>query len=142
MKKCISILLLGFLFLSFSSPFFCVSKSENNKVCQDTLELKTKPFKQDVHVSYYSDKLNGRKKANGEVFDNKKYTAAHKTLKFGTKLKVTNVNNNNKWIVVVVNDRGPSAKGRELDLSKIAFQEITNKKSLGQLKVDIEIITE
>ena len=55
---------------------------------------------------------------------------------------MTNVNNN-KWIVVVVvNDRGPSAKGRELDLSKIAFQEITNKKSLGQLTVDIEIITE
>jgi len=139
MKEYFSILSLGILFLSFSSPSLRVLKPQKVIVYQDTLELKTNPFKQNVHASYYSDKLNGRKTSSGEIFNNKKYTAAHKTLKFGTKLKVTNVVNN-KWVVVVVNDRGPSIKGRELDLSKSAFIEIANNKSLGQLLVNVEII--
>jgi rare lipoprotein A len=95
-------------------------------------------YKEDVHVSYYSDKLNGRKTASGEVFDNSLYTAAHKTLKFGTQLKVTN-KANGKSVIVVVNDRGPFVKGRELDLSKKAFLELTNSTSKGSLRVSIEI---
>ena len=141
MKVCFSILSLGFLFLIFSNPSFYVSKSQKAVVYQDTLELNTKPFKENAHVSYYSNKFNGRKTASGEVFDNKKYTAAHKTLKFGTKLKVTNIANG-EWIIVVVNDRGPSAKGREIDLSKSAFMEIADNKNLGKLTVTIEIVLE
>ena len=141
MKVCFSILFLGILSLSFSNASFGISKRQNGYVFQDTLALKTKPFKENVHASYYSDKLNGRRTASGEVFDNKKYTAAHKTLKFGTKLKVTNVAND-KWVIVVVNDRGPATKGREIDLSKNAFMEITNNRSLGNLTVIIEVVLE
>jgi rare lipoprotein A len=141
MKVYFSILSLGFLFLIFSNPSFCVSKSQKAVVYQDTLKLNTKPFKENAHASYYSNKFNGRKTASGEIFDNKKYTAAHKTLKFGTKLKVTNVANS-EWIIVVVNDRGPSAKGREIDLSKSAFMEIADNKNLGKLTVTIEIVLE
>jgi len=140
MKKYFSILFLAFLFLSFSKPTFCVPKLKNSIDLQDTLVLNTKSFKKYVHASYYSDKLNGRKTASGEIFNNTKYTAAHKTLNFGTKLKVTNLANN-KSVVVVVNDRGPFSKVREIDLSKKAFMEIATNKNQGQLLVNIAIIT-
>lgn len=70
-------------------------------------------------ASYYADAFNGRKTASGIVFSNQKFYAAHKTLPFGTLLKVTN-RLNNKWCVVTVVDRGPFIKGRIIDLSKAA----------------------
>jgi rare lipoprotein A len=103
------------------------------------LDIKTKPFRTNVHASYYSDKLNGRKTASGQVFDNAKYTAAHKTLKFGTKVKVTNTVNN-KSVIVTINDRGPFTKGREIDLTKKAFMEIAKNKQRGGLIVNLEIV--
>ena len=67
-------------------------------------------------ASYYADKYHGRLTANEEVFDMYAFTAAHRTLPFGTILKVTNLVNN-KSVKVRVNDRGPFVKGRVLDLS-------------------------
>jgi rare lipoprotein A len=63
------------------------------------------------------------KTASGERMNPAKLTAAHKTLPFGTKLKVTNPKNG-KSVVVRINDRGPFIKGRSLDLSKAAAQRI------------------
>ncbi|WP_196890645.1 septal ring lytic transglycosylase RlpA family protein [Aureivirga marina] len=81
-------------------------------------------YKAKGKASYYNDKYNGAKTANGEKYSNKKYTAAHLTLPFGTLLKVTNPENQ-KSVIVRVNDRGPSKKsGRIIDLSKIAAQEL------------------
>ncbi|MEI6948259.1 septal ring lytic transglycosylase RlpA family protein [Paraflavisolibacter sp. H34] len=74
-------------------------------------------------ASYYADKFNGRKTANGEIFSNNELTAAHKTLPFGTRVKVTNVNNG-KSVNVRINDRGPFVAGRSIDLSKKAAQRI------------------
>ena len=65
-------------------------------------------------------------------------TAAHKSLRFGTKIKVTN-RNNGKSVVVRVNDRGPFIRGRVLDLSKAAAQNIGMLRS-GHAKVCYEII--
>ena len=90
-------------------------------------------------LSYYADKFNGRKTASGEKFSNGKMTAAHKTLPFGTHIKVTNTANG-KAVKVRVNDRGPFAKNRELDLSKKAFMKITDNKNHGTLKVRIAIV--
>jgi rare lipoprotein A len=87
---------------------------------------------------YYADKFNGRKTASGEKFSNSKYTAAHKKLPFGTKVKVTN-KANNKSVVVTINDRGPFTRGRDIDLSKKAFMEITDNKNHGILNVIIEV---
>ena len=98
-----------------------------------------KLYKENAHASYYHDKFNGRKTASGEKFDNNLYTAAHKTLKFGTKIRVTNTVNDSS-VIVTVNDRGPFVKGRELDLSKKAFMEIAKFKQRGYLIVNIEII--
>ncbi|MDR6969115.1 rare lipoprotein A [Flavobacterium arsenatis] len=116
-------LILSFFILSCSS-----SKNASGKV------LKSK-----AEASYYHDKFNGRKTASGEKFSNSKLTAAHRTLAFGTKVKVTNLAND-KSVVVEVNDRGPFKKSREIDLSKKAFMEITDNKNHGTLKVRIEVI--
>ena len=74
-------------------------------------------------ASYYADFYEGRTTANGEKFRQNKITAAHKTLPFGTIVKVTNLANN-KTVVVRINDRGPYIKGRIIDLTKAAAKEI------------------
>ena len=74
-------------------------------------------------ASYYAAKFNGRKTASGEKFRNSKLTAAHKTLPFGTKVKVTNVKNGQS-VKVRINDRGPFVAGRIIDLSKKAARRI------------------
>ncbi len=79
--------------------------------------------KQTGQASYYADKFNGRKTANGEIFDQDKLTAAHKTLPFGTIVKVTNLTNN-KTVIVRINDRGPFVGGRIIDLSFAAAKKI------------------
>lgn len=102
-------------------------------------EVKLKPYKKNVLATYYADKFNGRKTSSGERFDNKKYTAAHMKLPFGTMVRVTN-EANGKWVDVKVNDRGPYNKKLEIDLTKKAFMEIASNKSSGTFKVKIEII--
>jgi rare lipoprotein A len=86
-------------------------------------------------ASYYADKFNGRKTASGERFSNAKKTAAHKTLPFGTKVKVTNVANG-RSVKVRINDRGPFVAGRSIDLSKKAARKIGMiKEGVGTVKL-------
>lgn len=89
-------------------------------------------------ASYYHDKFNGRKTANGEIFSNAKMTAANLRLPFGTKVKITNIRNN-KSVVVRINDRGPFCKDRSFDLSRAAFKAIGNE-SAGTLPIAYEIV--
>lgn len=96
-------------------------------------------FKENVEASHYSDKLNGRRTASGKVFNNKNYTAAHKTLKFGTKVKVTNIANS-KSVVVTITDRGPFTKNREIDMAKAPFLDISHNNGRGLLRVKLEVI--
>ncbi len=74
-------------------------------------------------ASWYGPGFHGRKTANGEKFSQNALTAAHKTLPLGTTVKVTNLEND-KSVVVRINDRGPFVKGRIIDLSKGAAKEI------------------
>ncbi len=94
--------------------------------------------KKTSYASYYHDKFNGRKTASGEVFDNSKLTAAHRTLPFGTEVKVTNLNNG-KEVIVTINDRGPFHSSRALDMSRAAFDEIGNT-DRGTIPVEYEIV--
>ncbi len=89
-------------------------------------------------ASFYHDKFNGRKTSNGEIFSNHKYTCAHKTLPFGTMLKVTNMSTGQS-VLVKVNDRGPFVRGRILDLSKAAARQIGMIQD-GVATVKIEIM--
>ncbi len=114
-------------------------KKEDKATEKEVVLLPTEPYKKDVIATYYHDKFNGRKTASGAIFDNSKQTAAHRTLPFGTKLKVIN-RANGKWIYVTVNDRGPVKKTREIDLTERAFMDITDNKNKGELLVDIEIV--
>jgi len=113
--------------------------AEESKDSAFVIKGTLKPFKKDVHASYYHDKFSGKRTASGKVFSNKKYTAAHRKLPFGTMLKITN-EANGKFVVVEVTDRGPFSKGREIDLTKKAFMEIAANKNSGGFKVKIEII--
>lgn len=118
--------------ITFLLSFFILS-------CSSSKNASGKVLKSKAEASYYHDKFNGKKTASGEKFSNSKLTAAHRTLPFGTKVKVTNLAND-KSVIVEVNDRGPFKKSREIDLSKKAFMEITDNKNHGTLHVRIEII--
>jgi rare lipoprotein A len=123
-----------------SKVFIVNNTAEDEKESPVTKkEEKLTLYKKDVLATYYADKFNGRKTSSGQKFDNNKYTAAHKTLPFGTKVRVTN-ESNGKFVDVVVNDRGPFSKKLEIDLTKKAFMEIATKKTSGTFKVKIEII--
>ena len=74
-------------------------------------------------ASWYGPGFHGRLTANGERFNTNAYTAAHKTLPFGTKVKVTN-ERTGQSVVVRINDRGPYAKDRVIDLSKASAEAI------------------
>ncbi len=89
-------------------------------------------------ASYYADKFEGKPTASGELYAKDKLTAAHKTYPFGTILKVTNLANN-KSVEVRVNDRGPWTKGRIIDLSRAAAEQLNMIQS-GIATVKIEVL--
>lgn len=74
-----------------------------------------------VYATWYGPGFHGRKTASGQRFNQYAMTAAHRTLPFGTKVRVTH---KNRSVVVVINDRGPFIKGRSIDLSKGAAKKI------------------
>lgn len=77
--------------------------------------------------SYYGNKFHGKRTASGSIYNMNDMTAAHKTLPFGTKVRVTNLKNN-KSVVLKITDRGPYVRGRVIDVSK---------KANGILKCDL-----
>lgn len=89
-------------------------------------------------ASYYSKRLQGSRTASGERHNSNEMVAAHKTLPFGTKVKVTNLSNG-KEVIVKINDRGPFAKGRVIDLSYGAFSKIESP-GKGLTKVKLEVL--
>ncbi len=89
-----------------------------------------------MKASWYGPRFHGMKTANGERFDQMAFTVAHKSMKFGTLLRLTNPKNG-RSIVVRVNDRGPYIEGRELDLSKAAAHELgLIRRGVARLKVE------
>lgn len=89
-------------------------------------------------ASYYAKMFEGRKTANGEIFTNSELTAAHKELPLGTKVRVTNLENG-RSVVVRINDRGPFIRGRIIDLTERAFDEIADRK-LGVVRVSVQVL--
>ncbi|APE32000.1 hypothetical protein BOX17_14195 [Halomonas aestuarii] len=89
-------------------------------------------------ASYYSDRFQGRTTASGEPFDQQALTAAHPTLPFGTRVVVTR-EDNGREVEVLINDRGPYAKGRIIDLSKRAAKELGMLKR-GTVPVEISYV--
>jgi len=89
-------------------------------------------------ASWYGKRHNGKKTASGARFDQNQATAAHPSLPLGTKAKVTNLDNG-KSVDVIINDRGPYTKGRDIDLSKGAAQQIGATDGTAPVKIDAEV---
>jgi rare lipoprotein A len=101
--------------------------------------VKVQPVYEKVgYASFYTDKFEGRQTANGEIYYHAKKTAAHRTLAFGSIVKVTNLENN-KYTVVRINDRGPFVDNRIIDLSKSVAKDLDFIEK-GIVKVRIELI--
>lgn len=96
------------------------------------------PGKQHGNASFYAKHLDGRRTASGEAYDPGAMTAAHRTLPLGTKLKVVNPKND-RSVVVTVNDRGPMHKGRMLDVSSAAADQLGMKQS-GVTRVETQVV--
>jgi rare lipoprotein A len=90
-------------------------------------------------ASWYGGKFQGRLTSSGEVFDTNLLTAAHKTLPFGTLVKVTNLVNG-RSAVVRINDRGPFVEGRIIDLSRAAAEQI-DMVGTGTARVSLEVLS-
>lgn len=102
--------------------------------------LQMKPKLESGKASYYAMSLTGNKTASGERYDPDKLTAAHPSLPFGTKVRVTNIYNR-KSVTVRINDRGPHTKSRIIDLSFAAAQQL-DMVSAGIIEVVIEVVKE
>lgn len=89
-------------------------------------------------ASFYADKFEGVSTASGEKYRHNKLTGAHKTLPFGTKVKVTNTANNQS-VIVTINDRGPWVEGRIIDLSKSAAESL-GFVNYGLADVQLEVV--
>lgn len=95
-------------------------------------------FKQRGKASWYGNKFHGNKTSNGEIYDMYAMTAAHKTLPIPSYVRVTNLSNN-RSVIVRVNDRGPFAKGRIIDLSYVAAKKLDMIKH-GTADVEIAVL--
>lgn len=89
-------------------------------------------------ASYYSREIAGNRTANGEVCDPDDLTAAHRTLPFGSKVRVTNLANGES-VIVRINDRGPFGRGRVIDISHAAAKEIGMHRS-GTARVKLALL--
>lgn len=96
-------------------------------------------YVEEGNASWYGEPFDGRRASNGEIYDMDKLTAAHRTLPFGTMVRVTNLNNG-KSTTVRITDRGPFVENRIIDLSRAAAREIESV-GPGVVPVRVEVIT-
>lgn len=115
-----------------------VACAHSKRVTEIPATAEQKGYAAEGLASWYGPGFKGRKTASGKRFNPKLMTAAHRTLPFGTRLKVTNLANE-KTVEVVVNDRGPFIKGRIIDLSQGAAKKL-GFAGAGVVKVQIEQI--
>ena len=91
-------------------------------------------------ASYYSDRFDGRRTASGSRYDRNAYSAAHRTLPLGTQVRVVDAGSGSS-VVVRITDRGPHVRGRLIDLSRAAANEIGLPRK-GVAKVRLEVLAQ
>ena len=106
--------------------------------CASTDTVDPHGYDQTGIASYYGARHQGKRTASGERFDKNSLTAAHRQLPFGTRVKVTNLNND-KSCVVRINDRGPHTRGRLIDVSHEAAEQLGMLRS-GTAKVRVQAL--
>lgn len=130
LEKLLNCLLFAFVFLlaNFLSTYA--------EVQEDEVFLRGKIFY--GNASWYGGKFHGRKTSNGEKFNKHRLTAAHLSLPFDTKVKVTNMRNN-KSVIVRINDRGPHRSDRIIDLSEKAAKKLEGDRE-GIIYVKVQVL--
>lgn len=119
-RKCYVLTVIILLFIGIHQPIFA-----------QTQDIQT------GEASWYGSKYHGKKTSSGEPYNKNHMTAAHKTLPFGTKVKVTNLDNNES-VIVRINDRGPFVGDRIIDVSEVAARKLKfRSKGIGTVKVEI-----
>lgn len=121
-RKCILLTVIIFLFIGLGQ--FAIAQ-DNNKSQTGT-------------ASWYGSKYHGRKTSSGERYNKEDMTAAHNTLPFGTKVKVTNLANNES-VILRINDRGPYVGKRIIDVSEVAARKLNMHKQ-GVARVEVEVV--
>ncbi|WP_161889926.1 septal ring lytic transglycosylase RlpA family protein [Pontibacter russatus] len=119
-RKCFILSAIIFLFIGISQPISAQSTDI-----------------QKGEASWYGSKYHGRPTSSGEPYNKNEMTAAHKTLPFGTKVKVTNLENNES-VIVRINDRGPFVGDRIIDVSEVAARKLEfHDEGIGYVKVEV-----
>ena len=135
LKKLCTCFLLTIFFL-----FGLVASANFKDDVRDIIHYKSDELRGQIwygNASWYGPYWHGKTTSSGEKFNKNELTAAHKTLPFNTRVKVTNLKNN-KSVIVRVNDRGPFKKGRIIDLSEKAADKIDAKKQgIAYVKVQV-----
>ncbi|PRY14882.1 rare lipoprotein A [Pontibacter ummariensis] len=123
-RKCYLLTVIIFLIIGVSQPLLAQNNSSKAKT-------------QKGAASWYGSRYHGKKTSSGELYNKYEMTAAHKTLPFGTKVKVTNLANNES-VVVRINDRGPFVGDRIIDVSEAAAKELEfHSKGIGRVKIEV-----
>nr|WP_144054406.1 septal ring lytic transglycosylase RlpA family protein [Pleurocapsa sp. PCC 7319] len=118
-----------------------VSDNKSLKISEQTIPLREQTIIANVfggQASWYGPGFHGRLTASGEVYNQNALTAAHPSLGFGTRVKVRNLNNG-RSVVLRINDRGPYAQGRVIDVSAAAAQSL-GMISSGVAPVEVTIL--
>jgi len=118
--------------------FLCLSLIVLGANSQEVVTKAADTTKEIIFTTYYAKKFEGRKTTSGQRYRGAKFTAAHRTLPFGTIVTVKNIHTGKK-VDVRVNDRGPFSKKFSLDISKAAAQAIGIYR-LGYAKVEISYV--
>lgn len=126
------------LIVAIIMQVFCIAAfAQSDDNIDDSVRINNDKIYHGI-ASFYGDKFNGRKTASGDVFDQKKYTAACNKLPLGTWIRVTNIHNGHS-VIVRVNDRLHPKMKRIVDLSKAAAKKI-NIVNRGIAKVKVEVL--
>ena len=125
------------LFLFWQGATVLHAQSAANNIRKSNSKKKVQPAETGV-ASYYNSKFQGKPTASGEKYDEKKMTAAHNRLKFGTMIRVTNLRNM-RSVIVRVNDRLHHRNTRIVDLSRVAAVKLGFVKR-GLAKVRVEVL--
>lgn len=129
------VILLTFLLLAGKDQLFAQSVADSTRKAHAKTAV---PDVQTGVASYYHSRFNGRPTASGELYDQTKMTAAHNRLRFGTKIRVTNLRNK-RSVIVVVNDRLHHRNTRLVDLSKAAAAKL-GYVARGLTRVKVEVL--
>jgi len=126
------------LFITLSFMTGCSRTTRPPEAMPEQKDVETQVFV--GLASYYGEEFNGNQTSSGETYDPARMTAAHRTLPFGTRVRVTNLENN-RSVLVTITDRGPKKPDRIIDVSFNAATELMMLPP-GVVKVRVEVVNE